>query len=173
MRGGQMLLRVIVVGFVASLGACSDSTASRPSNDAKIKAMEEKIVQVEDNYRELVASRDEMKKKLLVVESDNARLSSTNKQLSEQVAAQESLLKSRTEERDFLSVNYADFRVSLKNLLEKAEEAVRKNQEKSNLPESPKVPVIPVRLLDDQDRPIEPAIPTVPTLPLPEKPEGN
>jgi seryl-tRNA synthetase len=112
--------KALVVLVVAALGLWG--CAQGPANSAeKIKALEGKISDLEQDYQAAASARDAIKKKLATFEEEQAKkhqeFGHQKEDLLQQVAA-------RTAERDAAQMQFEQFRKRLRNLLGQAEAAI-------------------------------------------------
>jgi hypothetical protein len=111
--------KALVVLVVAALGLWG--CAQGPANSAeKIKALEGKVVNLEEDYKAAASARDAIKKKLAAFEEEQAKkhlaFDQQKEELRQQVAA-------RTAERDAAQTQFEQFRKNLRTLLGQAEAA--------------------------------------------------
>lgn len=121
--------KTLAILAVACLGiwGCAQGPAGAKGDAERIKALEAKNARLEDDYRAVTASRDQLRKKLASVEQQQAQLRTEIDQL--QIAAQErdqlqQQVKLRITERDSVQTQFDEFRKSIRNLLGQAEAAV-------------------------------------------------
>jgi outer membrane murein-binding lipoprotein Lpp len=107
--------KALVVMFVASLGlwGCAQEQSRGPSS-ARIRALESKNAKLEDDFRVIVASRDEYRKKLQATEQQRNRL-------NQQIEQLHALERERTSERDVLQTQFDQLRKGMRNLLGQVE----------------------------------------------------
>src|SRR5262245_15211599 len=152
-RSNQALI-VLTLVVMGIWGCAENGQAPGASLADRIKALEAKNAKLEDDFRAVAATRDQLRRKLAVAEEEQARL---QKQVEEQARlqkqAEEQLqtatrehdelrgqLTERTKERDALVKQFEQFRKTLKDLIGQAEAA---------LPH----PAEPVTKADDSDDP--------------------
>jgi hypothetical protein len=123
----------LIVVVIASLGAwgCAQGPANGPTSAERIRALENKIAKLEDDFRAAVTVRDQLKKKLGVTEDEKLKLGQQVEQLQIVVKEREDLklqLAARTTERDNLQVQYDQFRKGIKTLLGQSESPLSASQ---------------------------------------------
>lgn len=115
MTGGS---KAVVVALVATLGlwGCARGPASSAGAE-RLKALEQKVAKLEDDFRAASAARDSFRQKL---DAQSAQLQLVAKERDEL----RRVSSTRTAERDALQVQYDQFRKGIRDLLGQAEAAV-------------------------------------------------
>lgn len=124
MTGGS---KAVVVALVATLGlwGCARGPASSAGAE-RLRALEQKVAKLEDDFRAAAAARDVLRQKLAAADELRARLEAQVAQLQVAVRERDELRKlfaSRTAERDALQGQYDQFRKGIRDLLGQAEAA--------------------------------------------------
>jgi hypothetical protein len=114
--------RALIVLVLASLGVwgCAQGPTNGAASAERVRALENKIAKLEDDFRAAVAVRDQLRKKLSTADEDRTNLGRQVDQL--QVVAKERddlrrLLSVRTAERDTVQTQFDHFRKGIKTLL--------------------------------------------------------
>ncbi|MCS6852324.1 MAG: hypothetical protein NZ700_14260 [Gemmataceae bacterium] len=123
--------KALFVLAVASLGlwGCAKGANNGAAQNERIKSLEQRNARLEQDFRALAQTRDELRKKLAWAEEQQARLRREVDQLKSVVKERDELrqqLEARISERDHLQAQYEQFRRQLKELLGQAEAAVTK-----------------------------------------------
>lgn len=115
-------LGVFLVSLFGIWGCARGSATNggAASND-KIKALEAKTAKLEDDLKNSVALKDQIRKKLSDSEDAQAQLQQEIERLSTLVKERDMMIKTRTTERDTVNTQYDVFRKNLKDLLGQAE----------------------------------------------------
>jgi septal ring factor EnvC (AmiA/AmiB activator) len=119
--------KALIVAFVGTLGlwGCAKSPANNGSAE-RIKALEAKLLKLEDDFRAVASARDQLRQKLTNVDDQRAHLQAQVTELTQVVKERDELRKqfiARTGERDALQVQFDQFRKGLRDLLGQAESA--------------------------------------------------
>ena len=117
--------RAVVVGIVAFAGlvgawGCSQGPNSRAALIERVKSLEEKNARIEDELRQMVVARDQVRQLLAKAEEHIQKLQVVVKERDD-LRLQ---LKMRLNERDQLAGQYEQFRGHLKDLVGQADAAV-------------------------------------------------
>jgi len=123
MSGANKALCVLVV-VTLGLWGCAQGPANSPVSAERIRALETKIAQLEDDFRAAVVVRDQLKKKLTAVEEERTQLGQQVEQLQAVAKERDELrqqLTVRTTERDTIQGQFEQFRKGIKALLGQAE----------------------------------------------------
>jgi chromosome segregation ATPase len=107
--------KALIVALIGTLGLWG--CAKGPSNAGtaeRVKALEAKLMKLEEDFRAVASARDQVRQKLTVVEEQKNLLQKEREELKLQITT-------RTGERDALQVQYDQFRKALKDLLGQAE----------------------------------------------------
>jgi uncharacterized coiled-coil DUF342 family protein len=99
---------------------------NRGSGSARMKSLESKLAKLEDDFRAVVAAREQIRKKLTAADQERARLNDELEQLQNAAHERDELrqqVNTRTTERDALQTQFDQFRKSIRTLLGKAESA--------------------------------------------------
>jgi predicted RNase H-like nuclease (RuvC/YqgF family) len=126
-RSNQAL--ILLTLMVMGVWGCAEGAQSPGASLAdRVKALEAKNAKLEDDFRAVAATRDQLRRKLAAAEDEQARL---QKQVEEQVQAANrerdelrNQLAERTRERDVMVKQFEQFRKGLKDLLGRAEAAL-------------------------------------------------
>jgi uncharacterized coiled-coil DUF342 family protein len=118
--------KALIVLVVASLGlwGCAQGPANGPASAERIRALENKIAKLEEDFKAAVSSRDQARKQLATADEERRTLGQQLVQLQAVVKERDELrqqLASRTTERDGLQSQFDQFRKGIKNLLGQAE----------------------------------------------------
>jgi septal ring factor EnvC (AmiA/AmiB activator) len=118
--------KALIVLVVASLGlwGCAKGPANGPVSAERVRALENKIAKLEEDFQAAVHSRDQVRKQLASVDEERKNLGQQLAQLQAVVKERDELrqqLASRTAERDSLQGQFDQFRKGIKNLLGQAE----------------------------------------------------
>lgn len=98
----------------------SASNGGTASND-RIKALEAKTAKLEDDLKNTLALKDQIRKKLSDSEDAQTQLQQEIERLNSVVKERDVMIKTRTTERDSVNTQYDVFRKNLKELLGQAE----------------------------------------------------
>jgi uncharacterized coiled-coil DUF342 family protein len=114
---------------VATLGiwGCAQGPTGAKADAERIKALEAKNARLEDDYRAVTASRDQLRKKLAASEQQQVQLRAEIEHLQSVAQERDQLqqqVKLRTNERDSVQVQFEEFRKGIRSLLGQAEAAV-------------------------------------------------
>jgi chromosome segregation ATPase len=122
--------KAMIVLLVAALGLWGCARTSTPHWSAhaeRIRSLEAKCVKMEDEYRGVVSTRDQMRKHLASLEAENIRLDKTRQDLTgeleqartlqQEVEQLKKLVESRTSERDLLQVRCERLKKGLQSLI--------------------------------------------------------
>lgn len=123
MSGANKALCVLVVATLGLWG-CAQGPANGPTNAERIRALENKIANLEDDFKAAVAVRDQLRKKLTVIEEERAQLSQQVEQLQAVVKERDELrqqLTVRTTQRDTAQGQFDQLRKGIKSLLSQME----------------------------------------------------
>lgn len=137
----QKILAVLAVVMVGIWG-CAQGPAGGASAE-KVKALENKVARLEEDFRAATAARDQFRKKLADTEAVAAQLRQEVDSLTPVVKERDdlqALLKVRTTERDQLTNQFDGFRKSLKDLLGATEATLNKGNVPANTVSKPKGP---------------------------------
>ena len=119
--------KTLAVLFVASLGiwGCSQGPSSGGvAAKERIRALEAKSVRLEDDFRNVAAARDQLRKQMTDLENDRSRLRQDLDRLRNAEKERDALckqVKDRTSERDAVQVQYESFRKGIRELLGQAD----------------------------------------------------
>ena len=121
----------LLVGMLVGLWGCARS----PSDSAdKIKAVESKLVRLEDDFRAASSERDQLLKKLAAAIEFQTAQQSQLERLTKDLKDRDDLIQKRTAERDSFDAQFAGFRKNLRDLLAKAEEQLPRPEGSSAVP---------------------------------------
>ncbi len=122
--------KAVIVLMVAALGLWGCSRSSAPQWSAhteRIRSLEAKCVKLEDEYRGVVSTRDQLRKHIASLEEENVRLDRLRQQLNRDVAQARSVqqecdqlrraMESRTTERDALQARCERLKKGLQSLI--------------------------------------------------------
>lgn len=119
-------LRILAFVLVTSLGAYGCMKAPTPTG----ATAGSKVQQLEDDYRNAITAREQLRQKLLAAESDAANnkkaLEDAQAAATAERDALKAELKARTGERDALQTQYDGFRKTLREMIGTADAAVGK-----------------------------------------------
>jgi outer membrane murein-binding lipoprotein Lpp len=99
---------------------------NRGHGSARIKSLESKIAKLEDDFRAVVAAREQIRKKWKAADQERARLSEELEELQNAARERDELrlqVKARTSERDALQSQFDQFRKGIRTLLGQADSA--------------------------------------------------
>jgi septal ring factor EnvC (AmiA/AmiB activator) len=130
----------IIAVTLFGLWGCSKATTD-PTSAEKVKSLEAKIAKLEDEYRSALSQRDQIRKKLTLIEEDATKLNREITNMQKSLSEKDEIIKLRTTERDFVRVEYDGFRNSLRELINKADENLKPKTEGRQDKGSPSVPV--------------------------------
>src|SRR6266851_3687822 len=102
MSRAQKALSVLVVACLGLWG-CAQGAANGHANAERIRALETKIAKLEDDFRAVVAVREQLRKQLTSIEQERTQLGQQVEQLQAVVKERDDLrqqLANRTGERD-------------------------------------------------------------------------
>ena len=108
MTRAQKALAIMVVATLGLWG-CAQEHRNGPGS-ARLKALESKNAKLQNDFRAVVAARDQMRKKLIAAEEQKVRLS---QQLEE--------IQAITRERDAIQNQFDQFRKGIRSLLGQAD----------------------------------------------------
>ncbi len=132
---------VLLVAAVGLWGCARSATPHWSAQAERIRTLEAKCVKLEDDYRGVVSTRDQMRKHLAGLEAENARLDQARQQLTAELQQTKAELQqakavqqecdqlrktvdSRTTERDALQVRCERLKKGLQSLLGQDEPTV-------------------------------------------------
>jgi seryl-tRNA synthetase len=108
-----------ILGFLlVTLFGAYGCAKGPPDRTEKSTTPEAKVQRLEDDYRSVLAAREQLRHKLNAAEERQAQL---QKQFDQEREALKAEVKSRTAERDSVAFQYDGFRKSLKELIAQAE----------------------------------------------------
>jgi septal ring factor EnvC (AmiA/AmiB activator) len=115
---------VLLVVAVLGLWGC----AQRPGASAeRLRSLESKLGKLEDDYRVVTATRDQVRKKLADLEEERTKLQQDLEQAQQTLGKERDDFKlqltSRTSERDALQTQFETFRKGVRTLLNQADTA--------------------------------------------------
>jgi len=116
MSQAQKALSVLVVACLGLWG-CTQGAANGRASAERLRALETKIAKLEDDFRAVVAVREQLRKQLTAVEQERT-------QLGQQVERLQAVVKERDELRQQLATvqsQFDQFRKGIKTLLGQAE----------------------------------------------------
>ncbi|HEV3204696.1 MAG TPA: hypothetical protein VGY77_09940 [Gemmataceae bacterium] len=107
--------KALIVALIGTLGlwGCSKGPSNAGTAE-RVKALEAKLIRLEEDFRAVASARDQVRQKLTVVEEQKNQLHKEREELTLQITT-------RTGERDALQVQYDQFRRAIKDLLGQAE----------------------------------------------------
>jgi chromosome segregation ATPase len=110
---------------VATLGlwGCAQEHRNGPGS-ARLKALESKNAKLQNDFRAVVAARDQMRKKLIAAEEQKVRLSQQLEEIQAITRERDELrqqVTSRTSERDAIQNQFDQFRKGIRSLLGQAD----------------------------------------------------
>jgi septal ring factor EnvC (AmiA/AmiB activator) len=123
MSQANKALSLFVVALLGLWG-CAQGPANGPVSAERIRALENKIAKLEDDFKAAAMIRDQLKKKLTAVEEERNQLGQQVEQLQVVVKERDELrqqLAVRTTERDTVQGQFQQFRKGIKTLLGQAE----------------------------------------------------
>ncbi len=117
--------KALALMVVASLGlwGCAQET-SHSSGNARIRALESKNAKLEEDFRAVVAAREQIKKRLTALEQERVRLSDQLEEAQGIVKERDELRRqvtTRTSERDTVQTQFDQFRKDIRKLLGQAD----------------------------------------------------
>jgi hypothetical protein len=117
----------VIIAVVASFGlwGCARGPGGSAAAE-RIKALEQKVVKLEDDFRAVASARDTLRQRLSAVEDQRALLEKDVAILQVVVKERDDLrkqLSNRTAERDSVQVQFDQFRKGLRELLGQADTA--------------------------------------------------
>jgi len=120
--------KALVIMAVAAFGlwGCTQGPTNGAGNVERIKALEAKCAKMEDDYRAVAATRDQLRKKLAAVEEERGQLRQELEQQQIVLKERDELrqqLNARTQERDTAQLQYDVLRKGIRSLLGQAENA--------------------------------------------------
>ena len=125
MSRAQKALSVLVVACLGLWG-CAQGAANGHASAERIRALETKIAKLEDDFKAVVAVREQLRKQLTATEQEKTQLGQQVEQLQAVGKERDELrqqLVTRTGERDLVQGQFDQFRKGIKNLLGQAEAA--------------------------------------------------
>ena len=123
MSRAQKALSVLVVACLGLWG-CTQGAANGHASAERIRALETKIAKLEDDFRSVVAIREQLRKQLTATEQERTQLGQQVENLQAVVKERDDLrqqLATRTNERDSLQSQFDQFRKGIKSLLGQTE----------------------------------------------------
>ncbi len=123
MSQAQKALSVLVVACLGLWG-CTQGAANGHASAERIRALEHKIAKLEDDFRAVVAVREQLRKQLTATEQERTQLGQQLEKLQAVVKERDELrqhLATRTSERDSVQSQFDQFRKGIKTLLGQAE----------------------------------------------------
>jgi chromosome segregation ATPase len=118
-----ILLTLSVVG----IWGCAQNQTPGPSTSERLRALEVKNAKLEDDFKAVASTRDQLRKRLASAEQSQQHLQAQLDDLQKVTKERDSLreqLTSRTAERDSLTTQLAHFRKGLKDLIGEVEAAL-------------------------------------------------
>ena len=122
--------KALTVMVVAALGLWGCTQGGNNSNAERIRALENKCVKLEDDYKAVAAARDGLRKRLTALEEEQTRLQQVCDEHQPLLKERENLIKekeelvqqvnSRTMERNAVQSQLDSVRKGLQNLLGQA-----------------------------------------------------
>ena len=105
---------------------CARGPATTPgnANNDKVKALEAKTAKLEEDLKNSLALKDQIRKKLSDSEDAQNQLQQEIERLNTVAKERETMVKIRTSERDQVQTQYEGFRKNIKELLGQAEAAL-------------------------------------------------
>ena len=129
MSQAQKALSVLVVACLGLWG-CARGAANGHASAERIRALENKIAKLEDDFRSVVANRDQLRKQLATAEQEQTRLGQEVEKLQAAVRERDDLrlqIVTRTNERDAVQSQFEQFRKGIRALLGQADAAAGVN----------------------------------------------
>jgi septal ring factor EnvC (AmiA/AmiB activator) len=123
MSQAQKALSVLVVACLGLWG-CAQGAANGHASAERVRALESKIAKLEDDFRAVVAIRDQLRKQLTTTEQERTHLGKQLEELQTVLKERDELrqqLATRTSERDSVQGQLEQFRKGVKALLGQAE----------------------------------------------------
>src|SRR6266851_449229 len=123
MSRAQKALSVLVVACLGLWG-CDQGAANGHASAERIRALETKIAKLEDDFKAVVAVREQLRKQLTATEQERTQLGQQVEQLQTVVKERDELrqqLATRTGERDSVQSQFDQFRKGIKSLLGQSE----------------------------------------------------
>jgi septal ring factor EnvC (AmiA/AmiB activator) len=120
MSRAQKALSVLVVACLGLWG-CAQGAANGHASAERMRALETKIAKLEDDFKAVVAVREQLRKQLIATEQERTQQA---EQLQAVVKERDELrqqLVARTSERDSVQSQFDQFRKGIKALLSQAE----------------------------------------------------
>jgi len=118
---------VLLVAALGLWGCARSSTPNWSAHSERIRSLEAKCVKIEDEYRGVVSTRDQMRKHLASLEAENIRLDKVRQQLVREVEQAKKVqeerdqlrrsMESRTSERDALQLRCERLKKGLQSLI--------------------------------------------------------
>lgn len=115
MTRADKTLALLVVALLGIWG-CAQGPSGQSASAEKIKALESRVVKLEDDFRAATSARDQLRRKLAATEEERQQLVKEREDLQKQVVT-------RVGERDRLQSQYDQFRKNIRELLGQAEAA--------------------------------------------------
>jgi outer membrane murein-binding lipoprotein Lpp len=117
--------KALAIMVVTSLGlwGCAQEQ-NHGSVAAKIRGLETKNAKLEEDFRAVVAAREQVRKKLAAVDRERGRLVEQLEQTQGAIKEREELrqqVSARTSERDAVQTQFDEFRKSIRKLLGQAD----------------------------------------------------
>jgi len=125
MSRAQKALSVLVVACLGLWG-CAQGAANGRASAERIRALETKIAKLEDDFKAVIAVREQLRKQLTAAELERTQLAQQVEQLQAVVKERDQLrqrLVTRTSERDSVQSQFDQLRNGIKALLGQAEAA--------------------------------------------------
>jgi uncharacterized coiled-coil DUF342 family protein len=122
--------KALILMVVATLGFWGCAREQKhPPGSARIKTLESKNAQLEDECRSAIEAKDHLRHKLQSLQAERAQLKDQLEQVQNVTKERDELreqVAARTTERDALQAQFNELRKGIKTLLGHAEEAVSK-----------------------------------------------
>jgi peptidoglycan hydrolase CwlO-like protein len=112
-------LTIFLVALLGAWGCAQSPSANATAQAERIRALEAKSVKLEDDYRAVVAARDQLRKNLASLESDNVRLETARLQLVKELEQKKVIVL----ERDALEVRCNRLKTKIQSILSEDEAA--------------------------------------------------
>jgi septal ring factor EnvC (AmiA/AmiB activator) len=125
MSRANKALAVMVVA-VMGLWGCAQENKKHGNADPRVKALEQKNAKLEEDFRAVVDTRDNLRRKLTDQDEESARLSKELEQLQKVAKERDELrqqVSARATERDALQGQLESLRTGIRGLLGQAEKA--------------------------------------------------
>lgn len=148
MQCAKKALALTMVTLLLGLWGCTQNAAPS-SGSARLRELEARSARLEDDFKTAIATREQARKKVTVLEEQRAQLLQQVDQLQRLAKERDELrqqIQTRTAERDALQANLAQFGRELQTLAARIDQAANYNgNQTAPIATGPVLPVHPAQ----------------------------